>query len=64
MLLLKTCPRCHGDLQLRSDIAGKYLSCIQCGYTRDYPRKPVMPVMTEEKSKASDRGKGVEAGAV
>ncbi len=61
MLLLKTCPRCHGDLQLRSDMAGKYLSCIQCGYTRDYLRKPAM---TEEKSKAADRGKGVEAGAV
>ena len=61
MLLLKTCPRCQGDLQLRSDIAGKYLSCIQCGHTQDYPSKPAM---TEEESKASDREKGVEAGAV
>ncbi len=61
MLLLKTCPRCHGDLQLRSDMAGKYLSCIQCGYTRDYPSRPAM---TEEKSKAADREQGVEAGAV
>lgn len=31
MLWLKTCPRCHGDLVLESDIHGQYASCIQCG---------------------------------
>lgn len=29
---LKTCPRCHGDLREESDIYGKYVACVQCGY--------------------------------
>ena len=37
VLLLKKCPRCHGDVQLKSDGNGKYLSCFQCGYMADYP---------------------------
>ncbi len=43
MLLLKTCPRCRGDLHLRSDLDGKFLSCIQCGYARDLPGKTATP---------------------
>ena len=35
MMLLRACPRCHGDLSLDSDIYGKYLSCLQCGFVRD-----------------------------
>ena len=30
-LWLKACPRCAGDLQLKPDIAGSYVECIQCG---------------------------------
>ena len=41
MLLLKTCPKCKGDLQLRSDSHGKFISCIQCGYAKDFPTYPV-----------------------
>ena len=41
MLLLKTCPKCKGDLLLRSDSAGKFISCIQCGYAKDFPNRPV-----------------------
>ncbi len=29
---LKTCPRCHGDLREESDVYGKYVACVQCGY--------------------------------
>ena len=29
---LKECPRCHGDLREESDIHGKYVACVQCGY--------------------------------
>lgn len=29
---LKGCSRCHGDLREESDIYGKYVECVQCGY--------------------------------
>lgn len=29
---LKNCPRCHGDLRAESDVYGKYVACVQCGY--------------------------------
>lgn len=29
---LKNCPRCHGDLRQESDVYGKYVACVQCGY--------------------------------
>jgi len=29
---LKECPRCHGDLRVESDIYGRYIACMQCGY--------------------------------
>ena len=35
MMLLRACPRCHGDLSLDSDIYGRYVSCLQCGFIRD-----------------------------
>ena len=35
MIYFKSCPRCHGDVNLTTDIFGKYLSCLQCGYLRD-----------------------------
>ena len=31
----KSCPRCRGDLHYESDIYGKYLTCLQCGYSLD-----------------------------
>lgn len=31
----KICPRCHGDMNLKEDNFGTYLSCLQCGYLRD-----------------------------
>ena len=35
MIKFKVCPKCQGDLYLKEDIFGKYLSCLQCGYLRD-----------------------------
>ena len=29
---LRECPRCSGDLREESDIYGRYISCVQCGY--------------------------------
>ncbi len=34
-LKFNACPKCHGDLELRRDIYGMYVSCIQCGLQRD-----------------------------
>ncbi len=41
MLLLKTCPRCRGDLQEKSDVNGRFLSCVQCGFMKDLPSIPM-----------------------
>lgn len=35
MMLLKSCPRCRGDLNVRDDIYGAYKQCVQCGYMQD-----------------------------
>ena len=35
MMVLKSCPRCKGDLYLKKDHDGAYLSCMQCGYMKD-----------------------------
>jgi uncharacterized Zn finger protein len=32
MLMLKACPRCHGDLVLEQDGTSSYLTCVQCGH--------------------------------
>ena len=34
--LLGTCPKCQGDLFQKEDVYGKYLSCLQCGYLKDF----------------------------
>ena len=62
MIKFRVCPKCRGDLYLREDIFGKYLSCLQCGYLRDVlePRIPARresgaspDVGIEEESKAA-----------
>ena len=32
MFWLKSCPRCHGDLNENTGIYGNYISCLQCGH--------------------------------
>ena len=34
-LKFNACPKCHGDLELRRDIYGMYINCLQCGLQRD-----------------------------
>ncbi len=29
------CPKCGGDLQLRRDIHGMFVNCLQCGLQQD-----------------------------
>lgn len=41
MLLLKSCPKCKGDILLRNDFDGFFVSCIQCGYAKDFDRAKV-----------------------
>ena len=43
MLVLKGCPRCHGDLLLTTYMDDRSTNCLQCGYSRQLPppaRKP------------------------
>lgn len=34
-LKFNACPKCQGDLQLRRDIYGMFINCLQCGLQRD-----------------------------
>ncbi len=40
MMYLKECPKCHGDLISGEDVDGKFFSCIQCGYMREFLSEP------------------------
>lgn len=40
-LLFKACPRCKGDLVDGGDQFGQYVSCLQCGFMRDAPQRPI-----------------------
>jgi len=31
----KSCPRCHGDIFLDTDLDGWYEKCLQCSYERE-----------------------------
>ena len=35
MIHFKSCIRCNGDVQVNSDMYGKFMSCLQCGWSRD-----------------------------
>ena len=34
-LKFNACPKCSGDLELRRDVYGMFVSCLQCGLQRD-----------------------------
>ena len=54
MLVLKGCPRCHGDLLLTTYMDDRSTNCLQCGFSRQLPppaRKPEpLPVRGPERS--------------
>lgn len=29
------CPKCQGDVQLKKDIYGMFINCLQCGMQKD-----------------------------
>ena len=45
MLKLKGCPKCQGALYLASDMYGKYVNCLQCGFSKDLPESPAQAVV-------------------
>lgn len=60
---LRACPKCHGDLEMKRDVTGPFVECMQCGgelspiqqnfLTRvgyisdDLPQMVAPPVLTE-----------------
>lgn len=46
-LMLKACPRCHGDLFLTADIYGHYWSCAQCSHAIDIQEPSVAPQLVD-----------------
>ena len=45
MFWLKGCPRCAGDLFRNQDQYGFFVSCLQCGLSRDVSNQPGEPVL-------------------
>ena len=41
LILFKACPRCNGDLHVNSDMYGRYVECLQCGYLVEYSEELV-----------------------
>ena len=37
MVGFKACTRCKGDINLRADMYGQYMECLQCGFIIDIP---------------------------
>ena len=48
MLRLKGCPKCRGALYLASDMYGRYVNCLQCGFTKDLPDTQPQPAPVAE----------------
>ncbi len=46
MLLLKGCPRCHGDLALDRDARTAFLYCVQCGHILSTAQETALRVHT------------------
>ncbi len=56
MLWFKNCPKCRGDIYLDHDLYGDYVTCLQCGYTSDYPPRTPDYVLEEGYSRHIVRG--------
>ena len=35
-LKFSACPKCQGDLQLKRDVYGMFINCLQCGLQKDF----------------------------
>ena len=40
-VMLKSCPRCAGDIQSNRDSYGEYKKCLQCGWMEDAEKSSV-----------------------
>ena len=40
-IILKSCPRCVGDIQSNRDSYGAYKKCLQCGWMEDAEKSSV-----------------------
>ncbi len=49
MFWFKLCPRCNGDLFEDRDQYGSYITCMQCGFSKDVPtdQKSTLVVSSE-----------------
>ncbi|PKB81123.1 MAG: hypothetical protein BZY88_07100 [SAR202 cluster bacterium Io17-Chloro-G9] len=45
MFWLKLCPRCSGDLYTDYDQYGPYITCAQCGFSKDLPQDGEEPIV-------------------
>ena len=66
-LKFNACPKCRGDLQLRRDIYGMFVSCLQCGLQRDLDAplpaaSPATPHPAAEPVREAVPGPGVSEG--
>jgi hypothetical protein len=43
MFWFKRCPRCSGDLYEETDLYGKFITCMQCGFSKDVSEKLADP---------------------
>jgi hypothetical protein len=45
MFWFRQCPRCSGDIYVDRDQYGPYITCIQCGFSRDVPNSSQGPTV-------------------
>jgi len=50
MLLLRACPRCHGDMVLEEDKRCRYFECIQCAHVLTISQEKALGVRDEVKT--------------
>ncbi len=44
MIMFKGCPRCSGDLYRQRDQYGHFVTCAQCGFSKDVPQSTTGPL--------------------
>ena len=49
MLHMKCCPKCEGDVALNKDYYGFYVTCLQCGWSKDIPKDKVSSKSSHDK---------------
>lgn len=55
MLILKACPRCHGDLMLEVSRDTDYYECLQCGHVLSIGQERMLGVPPSHNHHAAKR---------